>query len=250
MILAIAGRELRSLFLSPLAWAVLAVSGVIVAVLFIYFIDLFVQRQSGVFGASGLYGVTDWVVAPSLGALGFVGLFVMPLITMRLISGERQGGTLTLLISSPVPVAHIVLGKFLAAAVFAVLLALIPVLMSLALIPGTSLDYGQFAAAFLGTVLMLLAFAAVGELVSSLTASPVLAAVITYGVLLLLWIIEIAARGGGQATALLKWLSILGHQNGFQRGLVNTADLAYYVLIIALFLLLGVRRMDAERLRS
>lgn len=251
MIFTVAARELRSLFLSPLAWVVLAVTGLIVGVLFVYFINVFVQSQAMTSGNAGsVYGVTDWVISPCLSVLGFIGLFVMPLITMRLVSEERHNGTLTLLLSSPVPVPQIVLGKFLAVCVFALLMTLLPVIMGLSLVGGTHLDYGQFAVASGGTLLMLMAFAAVGELVSTVAASPVLAAMITYGVLLLLWITQVVAQSGGGALAILKWTSILQHQETFQRGLVDSTDTAYYLLVIALFLLLSIRRLDAERLQA
>jgi ABC-2 type transport system permease protein len=250
MIRAVAGRELRSLFCSPLAWAILATTALIVGVLYLYLIDLFIQRQGATTGAGDVYGVTDWVIVPSLNLVGFIGLFVIPLITMRLVAEERRNGTLSLLLSAPVPIARIILGKFIAALAFAALLALIPAAMGLTLIGATSPDYGQWLAALLGTVLLLAAFIAVGLLASCLTDSPVLAAVIAYAALLLLWIIHLAAQGDGQTAQILNWLSPIEHQGRFQRGLVDTGDITYYLLITGLFLLLSIRRLDAERLQA
>lgn len=241
-------RELRSMFLSPTAWGILAAVSLIVGVLYVYFINLFIQRRAG--EVEELYGVTDWVIAPSFNVVAFTGLFVMPLITMRLISEERRNGTLSLLLSAPVSAGRIVLEKFVAAFIFAVLLTLIPAMMGLTLVGATTPDYGQFLAALLGTVLLLAAFVAVGELVSTLTASPVLAATVSYGILLLLWILHVAATGGGEIAGVLKWLSLIEHQSRFQRGLVSTGDVIYYVLVTGLCLMLSIRRLDAERLQA
>lgn len=250
MSLVIAGRELRSLFLSPLAWSILGVVQGILAWIYLVQLDNFITIQPRLSGIEGAPGVTDMIIVPLFSLLGIMLLLVMPLITMRLISEERRGKTLTLFLSSPVSVTDIVIGKFLAVLGFIGVMLILLLLMAFAMSLGTRLDYGQIFAGLLGLLLMLAAFAAIGLYISCLTQHPTVAAVVTFGVLFMLWIVNWAAQAGAQTDEALRWLSIVHHQESFYRGLIDTTDISYYLLIIGLFLLLSIRRLDAERLQS
>ncbi|MDD3518005.1 MAG: ABC transporter permease subunit [Chromatiales bacterium] len=250
MILTIAGNELRRMFYSPLAWAILAVVLFILALLFLVFIENFLtQVQPRFAGMDGAPGVTDSVVAPLLLWAGVLMLGIMPLITMRLFSEEKARGTLPLLLSSPVSMTQIVLGKYLGVLGFvAVMLGLI-VLMPLSIAPATSLDWGKFASGLLGLVLLLASFAAAGLYLSTLSAQPAVAAVSSFGLLIFLVILYVSGSSPGSASELFVYLSHFGHFLSFLEGLFNSADLAYYLLFIATFLTLAVRRLDNERLQ-
>lgn len=250
MSLLIAGRELRSLFLSPLAWSILGVAQGILAWAYLVQLDNFITLQPRLPTMEGAPGVTDMIIMPLFSLLGIMLLLVMPLLTMRLISEERRNKTLALFLSSPVSVRDIVLGKFLAVLGFVGVLLALLLLMAFAMSLGTRLDYGQIAAGLLGLSLMLAAFAAIGLYISCLTRHPTVAAVITFGILFMLWIVSWAAQAGAEGDAALRWLSIVQHQESFYRGLIDTVDIFYYLLIIGLFLLLSVRRLDAERLQA
>ncbi|MFB6359114.1 MAG: ABC transporter permease, partial [Thiohalorhabdaceae bacterium] len=166
------------------------------------------------------------------------------------ISGERARGTLPLLLSAPVSMTRIVLGKYLGVLGFlAVMLGLI-LLMPLSLALGTTLDYGKLAAGALGLALMLASFAAAGLFMSSLTNQPTVAAVGSFGLLLLLWVLDWSGNLGAQVQAVVGYLSLLGHFEDLRKGLVSTTDLVYFALFIALFLILAVRRLDADRLNG
>jgi ABC-2 type transport system permease protein len=250
MIGTIAAREFRTLFLSPLAWTLLAVVQVLVAYLFLAQLDRF-QRLAPRLGAmEGAPGISDLVIAPTFANAAVILLLVVPLMTMRLISGERARGTLPLLLSAPVSMTRIVLGKYLGVLGFlAIMLGLI-LLMPLSLAMGTTLDYGKLAAGALGLALMLASFAAAGLFMSSLTSQPTVAAVGTFGLLLLLWVVDWSGNLGPQVQAVAGYLSLLGHFGDLRRGLVSTTDLVYFALFIALFLILAVRRLDADRLEG
>src|SRR6056297_3085111 len=169
MILTIAGRELRSLFLSPLAWSVLAVVPLILAYVFLIQVELFLQWQPRLAAMEGAPGATDIIVAPLFRTAAIVLLLVVPLLTMRLVSEERRGRTLALLMSSPVSMTEIVLGKYLGVVGFlGVMLALVA-LMPLSLALGGTLDWGLLAAGFFGLVLVVASFAAAGLFLSSVT---------------------------------------------------------------------------------
>ena len=248
MIFTIAARELRSLFLSPLAWAVLAVVQFILAYLFLAQVDNFMTLQPQLAGMEGAPGVTDLIIAPLLGDAGVVLLLVTPLITMRILSEERRNGTLSLLFSAPVSMTEIVLGKYLGLLGFFLILLAMLLAMPLSLMAGTSLDLGKLAAGALGLGLLLAAFCAAGLYLSSLTEQPTVAAISTFGLLLLLWIIDWAGKGGAEVSGLLHYLSLLRHYEPLLRGLVHSSDLLYYLLFILTFLVLSIRRLDSDRL--
>ncbi len=245
---AIASRELRSLFLSPLAWAVLAVVQLITALIFLNALEDYAAIQARLALSENPPGVTEMVLAPVFATALFIMLMVAPLITMRLLSEERRAGTLTLLMSAPLSMAEIVLGKFLAACAFFALMTAMVALMPLSLIGAAYIDYGLLSAAILGTLLALAAFAAAGLYISSLSAQPAVAAVGGFGLLLLLWILDAIGQGEA-AVGPFSWLSLHGHFKPMVSGLFNSADLAYFIIFIGLFLALTIRRLDAERLQ-
>lgn len=247
MIISIALRELRSMFLSPLAWTVLAVIQLVLAWSFFTQIDFFFNIQSQLATLPNAPGVTDLVVMPTFEVASIILLMVTPLLTMRLISEERRNGSIALLLSSPISMTEIVLGKFTGIVLFMLIFIMMISLMPLSLLMGTELDLGKLAAGVFALMLLLSAFSAAGLYLSSLTSNPVVAAISTFGLLLLLWIIN---SNTGDASNTLDQLSLLGHFAPMLRGLIDTADIAYFILFIATFLLLTIRQLDSQRLQG
>lgn len=247
MIISIALRELRSMFLSPLAWTVLAVTQLILAWSFFSQIDFFFGIQPQLATIPNAPGVTDLVVMPTYEIASIILLMITPLLTMRLISEEKRNGSITLLLSSPVSMTEIVLGKFIGIVLFMLIFVIMISLMPLSLLLGTELDLGKLAAGMFALMLLLSAFSSAGLFLSSLTSNPVVAAISSFGLLLLLWIIS---NNAGDNTAALTQLSLLSHFAPMLRGLINTADIAYFVLFISTFLLLTIRQLDSQRLQG
>jgi ABC-2 type transport system permease protein len=245
-VFAIAGRELRSLFLSPLAWTLLAVVQVILAYMFSAQVDFFLQVQPRLPAMPNAPGATEIIVAPLLGNAAIVLLLVMPLLTMRLVSDELRNQTLSLLFSAPLTMTDIVLGKFLGMLAFVAILVLLIALMPLSLLAAGRLDYGMLLAGLFGLFLLLAAFAAIGLFMSTLTAQPTVAAISTFGALLLLWIVDWSSQGAGGA---LSYLSMLRHYEALLRGVFNSTDVIYYALVIVGFVVLAIRRLDSYRLQ-
>lgn len=248
MVTTIARKELRSLFLSPLAWVILGVVQLLLAYLFLLQLDQYLLLQPRLAMMEGAPGVTDVIVAPLLGNAAVILLLVIPLITMRLISEERRNGTLDLLTSAPITPTQIVLGKYLGVLVFFVAMLGLTALMPLSLLAGGWLDFGKLAGGFLGIGLLVAAFAAAGLFMSSLTQQPTVAAVASFGLLLLLWIIDWAARGQAAPDGVLTYLSLMGHYESLIRGMFRSTDVIYYLLFIAVFLAFTVRKLESERL--
>jgi len=247
MILTIAWRELRTLFLSPLAWAILAVVQGILGFLFLARIQI-VQLYAGQLAAmDDAPGVTEIIVPELFGTAAIILLLVVPLITMRLLAEERRNRTLVLLFSAPVSMTQIVLGKYLGVLGFLSLVLVLIGLMPLALLAGGALDVGLLTSGLLGLALVLAGFAAVGVFMSALTQHPAVAAIATFGSLLLFWILDWSGQGA-QGNSLFAYLSLFNHYKPFLDGLFDTSDALYHLLLIATFLVLSIRRLDADRL--
>lgn len=249
MIFTIAGRELRSLFLSPLAWAILAVVQFIIAYLFLSQLDAYLMVQPRLAAVEGAPGVADLIIAPLFGNAAIILLLITPLLTMRVLSEERRNRTISLLFSAPISMTEIILGKYLGVLGFFLILLAMIALMPLSLLVGTDLDVGKLVAGLLGLTLLLAAFAAIGLYMSALTEQPTIAAVSTFGLLLLLWIIDWAGNSGANVSGLFAYLSMLRHYETLLKGLFNSTDVLYYLLVIVMFLGLSIRRLDADRLQ-
>jgi len=247
-VLVIAGRELRGLFLTPLAWVVLAVVTFIIAYLFFVQLELFLVLQPRLRALEGAPGVTDLVVAPALGNIAVVVLLIVPLLTMRLISEEQRSGSLTLLLSAPVSTFEIVLGKYAGVVGFLLVLVLLIAAIPASLLMATALDLGKLLAGLLALILLLGSFAAVGLYMSALAPQPTVAGVSSFGTLLLLWIIDWAGQSEAQASNLFAYLSMLRHFQPLVTGLINSTDIIYFLLVTVTFLGLSVRHLEGRRL--
>jgi ABC-2 type transport system permease protein len=255
MIFTIAGKELRTLFASPLAWLVLTVVQLIVAYAFLRRLDDFLQVQPRLIQMASP-GATELIAAPVFATAAAVFLFAVPLLAMRLVAEERRNQTLVLLVSAPVSMTEVVLGKFLGLLAFLAAIIGLVVLMPLSLAPATQLDYGLLAGFAGGLVLLSACFAAVGLFVSCLTVHPVAAAFGAFAALLgMLLVGDVAAdglkaRGWSVAASLAQVLSPIRNFEPFGRGLFDTYAIACSLLLTVAFLALAVRSLDARRLRG
>jgi ABC-2 type transport system permease protein len=250
MIHTIAKREFRNMFLSPLAWVILAVIQLILAWSFFTSIDMFFGIQADLGTMQNAPGVTDLVAGPLFEVASVVLLMVTPMLTMRLISEEKRNDTMCLLLSSPVSLTEIVLGKYLGLLFFITTMLLLIVLMPLSLAMGTQLDYAKLLSGALGLLFMLSAFTAAGLFMSSLTDNPMIAAISTFGLLLLLWMANVNSTTTTDGTNVWTYLSMHSHFTPMLRGILNTGDIAYFVLFIFGFIVLTIRQLETQRLQS
>ncbi|MBE9564097.1 MAG: ABC transporter permease subunit [Proteobacteria bacterium] len=248
MIFTIARKEYRSMFLSPLAWVILAVIQIILAWSFFTSIDVFFNIQSELSTMPNAPGVTDLIISPLFEVASFVLLMITPLLTMRLISEEKRNATMSLLLSAPVSISEIVIGKYLGLLFFIGTILTLVILMPLSLSVGTELDFAKFFSGALGLLLIVAAFSAAGIYMSSLTENPLVAAISTFGLLLLLWMININSATAGDSA--LNYLSLHTHFTAMLRGILNTRDIAYFLLFIFGFVTLTIRQLETQRLQS
>jgi ABC-2 type transport system permease protein len=243
MILTIARHEISAMFLSPLAWVILGILQTLLGYMFLAQVDNYYILQPQLLGLENTPGVTDIVVASLFQVAAVILLMIMPLITMRSIAEEKRNKTLSLLISSPISMTEIVLGKFFGLLLFVVILVSLLMLMPLSLYLGTALDTGKLLSIYLAMILLLGSFAAIGLYLSSLTDNQTIAAASTFGALLMLWVID-WKFGDGVAS----YLSLLQHYQNMLQGIFDSSDIAYYLILITAFLVLTIRQLDRERM--
>jgi ABC-2 type transport system permease protein len=236
------------MFFSPLAWILLAVIQIILGYLFLTNLDNFYLLQPQLMQFENTPGVTDIVITPLMHVAAIILLMIMPLLTMRSFAEEKRNRTLSLLVSAPLSMSEIVLGKFLGLMLFVFILITMLMLMPLSLYLGTSLDSGKLLSIYLGMLLLLATFTAIGLYLSSLTENQTIAAISTFGVLLMLWIIDWLGGSVSNGHSVLSYLSLLQHHQSMLEGVFNSSDIAYYLLLIVGFLVLTIRQLDRERL--
>lgn len=256
MIFTIAGKELRTLFTSPLAWLVLTVIQVVLGYGFLKRLDDFLQVQAQLAQMVSPPGITELVAAPTYATAAAMLLFAVPLLAMRMIAEERRNHTMVLLTSAPVSITDIVLGKFCALmGLLLVMLGLIA-LMPLSLAAATRLDYRLLGSILLGLTLMAAAFSAVSLYVSSLTTHPLVAALGAFGALIGMVLVgehaadSLQSRGLGVLAAFAQVFSPVKNFDPLGRGLLDSYAIVCLLLLALLFLALTVRQLEARRLRG
>jgi ABC-2 type transport system permease protein len=250
MILSIASRELKTLFLSPLAWTILAVLQFILAYLFLTQIETFTTFQARLANIENAPGLTEIIILPLFSNASIVLLLVTPLLTMRLVSEERRNKTLSLLLSAPLSASEIILGKFFGVLGMLLLIVIMTSLMPLSLLIGGELDLGKFACNIFALSLLVAAFSSLGLYMSCIASHPTIAAIASFGLLLLLWILDWSSGLKEQHSDTFQYLSILKHFQSIQSGLLNTVDVSYFLLFTCTFLILSIRRLENDRLQK
>jgi ABC-2 type transport system permease protein len=246
----IAKREALNLFISPLAWTVLAVMLMVQGLIFYRLTQAhqLLDPQSTPADPAAL-GITYNIASLSMGSASYIAMLAIPILTMFLISGERQSNTFPLLMSAPVTSLQIILGKYFGILLFIMAALILLSCMPLILLTGGSLDLGMYAASVTGIGLLMASYAALGLLMSCITSSPALAAFSTMGALVMFWILELMAGTGiSILDSLLEYLSMLKHFEPMLRGIVDSRDVSYFILFICACIGLAVFRLNQLRI--
>ena len=252
-ILAIAGRELRAYFASPIAYIVIGLFAALYGAFFVLYLLLFVEQsmRMGAMGMGGPVNVNQMMLRPLLGNMAVVMLFMLPMLTMRTYAEEKRSGTFELLLTSPLTDVQIVLGKFLGAMAVFLLMLLVSGLNLVLLFAWGTPEWKQLLSSYLGLSLMGGSFIALGLFLSSLTRSQVVAGAATFAIALLLWIVSWFGETGSETVrTLTSFLSVIEHYEDFSKGVIDTKHLAYYLSFIVFGLFLTVRSVDSERWRG
>src|SRR6516225_5036798 len=254
-ILAIAHKELRSYFASPIAYIVIGFFALVYGFFFVAILRYFVGQsmQAGVLGGAQSMNVNQQLIRPLLQNVTVVVLFLLPMVTMRTYAEEKRSGTIELLLTSPVTDFEIILGKFLGAmALFSVMLAVSLIHIGLLFLPSVGHpEWKPIVTAYIGLLLMGGCFISLGLFISSLTRNQIVAGMVTFAVFLLLWVITwIGSAAGPTAEKITQYLSIVDHYDDFGKGVIDTTHLIYYVSFITFGLFLTAKSVDSERWRG
>jgi len=254
-VLTIAGRELKSYFVSPVAYVVLAGFLLLGGWFFFNLLARFnllltiysAQQNPQILQRLNL---NEFVIAPLLHNLSVVLVILVPMITMRTLAEEKKAGTYELLLTSPLRVSEIVLGKFLGSFVFVAIMVALTGLYPLILFAYGNPETGVVLGGYLGLLLLATSFVAVGLLTSSFTENQIIAAVSCLVSLLLLYIIAWPADNAGETIgALLRYVSLTEHFGQMVKGVIDSKDLVYFASVIVLALFLTHRSVESIRWR-
>jgi ABC-2 type transport system permease protein len=257
-ILAIFRREMSSYFVSPIAYIVigffLLITGYFFSNILSFLMEqaMMAQMQQRQMGPPPEIDVPSLVMRNFTGVVSTIILFMIPMLTMGVYAEERKRGTMEMLMTSPLTEFQIVVGKYLASlALYAIMLAptliyhLIMGRYSDPAMPWKVLGSGYLGLFLLGAVLL-----ALGSFISALTESQIIAAVVTFVVFLLMWVLDFGVRGGTSWFAeIVQYLSILRHYDDFARGVIDTTSVIFYVSMIVLGLFLTLRTLESMRWR-
>lgn len=252
---AIAMREFKVYFTSPIAYIVLTMFAVIFGYFFTTGLAFFLDYSASV-GAQGGMGapplnVNQFVIEPSLGNMSIVLLFLVPMITMRLFAEEKRSGTIELLLTSPVRDFQIILGKWGGAVLLYACLLLVAVLNLSVLFLYSSPDWKPVLVSLLGLLLMGGSMIALGTFISTLTRNQIVAGALTFGLLLLLWVLNwMSSYETTTLSRICEYLAISPHFEQFARGVIELKDLVYYLSAISLGLFLSKRSLEALRWKA
>jgi ABC-2 type transport system permease protein len=229
----IAKKELKAYFASPIAYVVIAIF-LLLTGFFFYSLVWWFNAQSMQMAQNPYYAqqinINQMVFTPLFHNISIILLLMLPLLTMRLFAEEKKIGTEELLFTSPVSVNEIILGKYAASlVVLAVMLLLTGVLALFTFATGNP-EATPLLCGYLGLFLMGAAFISLGIFYSSLTENQIVAAILTFGTLLLFWILSWASSSaGGIWKGVLNYMSFFEHFDDMTRGILDTADIVYYL---------------------
>jgi len=229
--LAVFKREFKAYFNSPIAYILIG----LFMLLSSYFFLSNLSTQSADFNNN-------------LSSMSFLLLFIVPILTMRIIAEERKNGTEVMLITSPVSVSKIVMGKYLASvSVFLVMTAVSFIFPIIIIIFGQP-AMAKLIGGYVGFILLGCAFIAIGVFASSLTESQVVAAVISFVILLTMWIMDfLSSFTSGLLAKVLDWFSLYARYVDFSDGILSLSPIIYYLSFCFIFVFLTIRIIEKRR---
>jgi len=246
-------KEVRSYFVSPVAYILLAIFAVIFGFFFWNILGFFVFRgmEIQMRGQGFPMNVNEEVIRPLLSNVSVIGLFLIPIITMRLFAEEKRTGTIELLATSPVSDVEVILGKWLAAVVMYASMLLLTALNFLFVFRYGHPDWRPLVIGYLGLLLQAGALLAIGTFISTLTKNQIIAGAATFGVCLLLWVLEwVSSYETATWARVLSYMSVITHFESFAKGLLDSKDAFFFVTLIFFALFLTARSLESLRWRS
>ena len=237
-------NELKRVWFTPIAWILFAVALFVLGLLLLILLNNFyIEVQPKLVGLERAPGLTDLVIAPYMFWTAIVGMLLVPLFAVRSSTEERYFGSHLLLSSAPVSATQIVLGKYFALAVLALIFTIICSTYALILGYFTPIDFGKTAATCLAVFLFISSFCAAALFLAYLTRTPIIALAAIIGAQLILVMLYLSGSATASSSELFLYLSNFSHLTNLLTGLVDTRHVAYFILFTSLFLILCIRRV-------
>ena len=246
-------KELKSYFASPIAYAVLALFGLIFGFGFYTATRDFVRFsfQSQMMGQGGTMNVNEQIIRPLLGFASTVALFLIPMITMRLFAEEKRSGTIELLLTSPITDTQIILGKWLGALLLYLCVLAMSMINIALLFAWGKPDLKTVLVAYLGLALQGGCLLAIGTFISTTTKNQIVAGGVTFFTCLLLWLLSwFTAYDSTVPAQVGNYLSIVTHFENFGKGVLDLKDVVFYISFIFFALFATSRSMESLRWRA
>src|ERR1700756_223798 len=246
-------KELHSYFVSPIAYLLLTMFALIFGFFFWNALGYFVYEgmASQMRGQTFPMNLNEQIIRPLLSNVSVIGLFFIPMITMRLFAEEKRTGTIELLATSPVRDAEVIIGKWLAAMTLYGCMLLFTALNFTFLFRYGNPDWKPLVIGYLGLLLQAGGLLAIGTFLSTLTKNQIIAGAATFGVCLLLWVLEwVSGYETSTWAQVLAYMSVISHFESFAKGVLDSKDAIFYVTVIFLGLFFTARSMESLRWRS
>jgi len=246
-------KELESYFVSPIAYILLIIFGLVFGYMFSGILQIFLLQSMEMQMRGQMFpmNLNEQLIPPLLANVSTIGLFVIPLITMRLFAEEKRNGTIELLATSPVRDIEIILGKWLAAMGLYICLLLFTAVDFAFLFKYGNPDWKPLAVGYLGLLLQAGALLAIGTFISTLTKNQIVAGAVTFAVCLLLGLMDWLTEYDFSTWArVLSYLSVFTHFDSFRKGVLDSKDAIFYITAIFLGLFFTARSMESLRWRS
>ena len=252
-------KELKLFFVSPIAYVMLTIfllltgfffRSIVVRVVEFAIQEMIQAQQFG--GPPPARDLTQDVVRAFFGVLSTIILFLLPMLTMGVFADEKRRGTIELLMTSPVTHWQVILGKFFASLSFYVLMLLPTSLLMLFVYRYSDprIAWKPVLSAYVGIFLLGMVLISIGIFISSLTENQIVAAVITFTIFILLWVIDFAAQGAGVLSEIMRYMSVLTHYEDFSKGVIDTKSLIFYGSLTVLGLFLTSSSVESMRWRE
>jgi ABC-2 type transport system permease protein len=246
-------KELGSYFSSWTAYLLLAMFAFVFGFFFWLALASFVVRgmEMQMSGRAFPMNLNEMVIRPLLSNVAVVGLFFIPMISMRLFAEEKRSGTIELLATSPVSDLSIIVGKWLAALILYTSMLAFTAINIVFLFKYGNPDWKPVAIGYLGLLLLSAGLLAIGTFISSLTKNQIIAAASTFAICLLLWVIEwVGSVETATWARVLSYFSVVTHFESFAKGVIDTKDVIFYLTVIFVGLFFTARSMESLRWRS
>lgn len=249
-IFTIAWKDFRTYFTSPIAYILIAGFLVIMGWMFFFNLNHFAEQSLQFRGGKGA-SIAEGIIRPLYGNMNVIFLFFVPFITMRLFAEERKLQTIQLLMTSPITLAELVLGKFFSSFFLLLTMMTLTLVYPVVLFIYGNPEIGPIVTSYLGTLLLSSCYLSTGVFLSSMTENQIVAGVMTFAAGLFFWLINWASQSTGpMLSGLLDYLSLIQHYNNFSQGMIDSSDVIFYLSFVLTGLFLTHRVLDSYRWRS